>query len=233
MRCFAAAILACLAQLAAPLAAAQEPPLPPGGVAPAPPSHVGTAPPRPMPVSLGLRLGMYDPSDDDSDSMMSIFDEGIDLEAAIGVEVHPNVVLEGAIGYYRTSSDRMSFYDPLDGTTMSAKFGLSVIPITASIRLGGQIERLSLYGLAGVGVHMASLEADAEITDSFGFTGSGTVSDDDTAFGFHLGAGASVQVSPGARVGVEIRRTFVDATLMDESVELGGLRIGATLAFRL
>jgi opacity protein-like surface antigen len=214
--------------LASPLLVpAQEPPLPPGGVVPAParPSpYARAAPARPTPVSLGVRLGMYDPSGDD----MALFDEGVDLEAAIAAQLHPNVALEGAVGYYRSATDRVTFFDPLLGT-ISVKGALRVIPITVSVRAGARVERLSFYGIFGLGLHMASLEEDIDAPGLI----AGTGSYDDNAVGVHLGAGVGVQVSPAASIGVELRRTFVDATFGDEEYGIGGLRLGATLAFRL
>jgi opacity protein-like surface antigen len=242
MRSVATAILFCLTQ-AAPLAfaSAQEPRLPADGVAappaqsppsaapaPQPPPYAAHAAPNAMPVSLALRVGMYSPQDDSSDSLMSVMNDGIDFEGAVVLQVHPNVALEGAVGYYRSSSDKITEWDPTYGT-VTAKLGLSVIPITASVRFLGQVDRLTVFGLAGVGLHMASLKAEIDVP---GFI-SGSATEDDNAFGFHVGAGAAIQVSPAASVGVELRRTFVDASFAGEDVDLGGLRIAAMLSFRL
>jgi opacity protein-like surface antigen len=218
---------AVLAQESAPPPAVAVPPeaAPPAPVAPAP---TVVAPPRATSqVYLGVRAGMYDPSTDDADDIMSVFDQGIDLEGIVGFPLSPYLALEGAIGYYASGTDTMTAYDP-DFGTISAKMDLSVIPITASLRGTAHAGPVALSALAGVGLHMASLEMTANVPGLF----SGSASDDDNAFGFHVGAGVAVALGERVSLGAELRRTFVSATLADEDFELGGLRIGGMLTFR-
>jgi opacity protein-like surface antigen len=222
----AVAAVAVLAQ-AVPLApaAAQEPTRPADAAAPAqPPAWMPAAQPqRPSKVYVALRGGLYQPRGEDEGD---VFNNGVDLGAAFGVQVHPNVALEGGIGYYRASSDRITVSDGID--TLSMKLNLSAIPITASVRLLAPVGAVTFSALAGVGIHMAELEGEIE---SAGLSGS--ASDSDTAFGLHLGGGVAVRVSERASVGAELRYSFAEATLMDVDTKLDGLQLGAVLAFRL
>jgi opacity protein-like surface antigen len=226
----AAAVAAVLAH-AIPLAhaAAQEPTRPADAAAPIPPAQPPAwmppaAPPRSPTMYVTLRGGMYQPR---GGEVMDAFNNGVDLDAVFGVQVHRNVAVEGGIGYYGASTDRVTISDGVD--TMSAKLKLGVIPITASVRFGVLTGPVTFSALAGIGIHMAELEAELDMPGVI----SGTGSDSDNAFGLHLGGGAAVQVSDRASVGVEIRHTFAEATLAEQDVELDGLRIGAVLSFRL
>jgi opacity protein-like surface antigen len=231
MKLAAAVVLAVLAQ-AVPLAraAAQDPGRPADAAAPAAPAQPPAwIPPRQpqrasTPLYVAFRGGLYQPRGEDEGD---IFNNGIDLGAAFGVHVHPNVALEGGIGYYRASSDRVTISDGID--TLSAKLSLSAIPITASVRFGLPVGAVTFSALAGIGIHMAELEAEVESGDL-----SGSASESDTAFGLHLGGGVAVKVSERASVGAELRYSFAEATFADElDVKLDGLQLGAVLAFRL
>jgi opacity protein-like surface antigen len=214
--------------LAAPLgAAAQEPGAPPA-VAPA---AAAPQPPPALPpdgasrsVYLSVGGGLYQPRGEDEGD---VFNDGLDLGAVLGVQIHPNVALEGGIGYYRASSDRVTAFDPMLGT-FSAKLTLSVIPITASVRLMAPAGAVTFSALAGVGIHMADLEGEI---DSAALSGS--ASESDTAFGFHLGGGVALRITERASVGAELRYSFAEASFTDLDVKLDGLHIGATLSFRL
>jgi opacity protein-like surface antigen len=225
----AIAVVAVLAQ-AVPLAhaAAQEPTRPADAAAPAqPPAWIPAAKPArsSTPVYVTLRGGMYQPRGDFMDVIE--FNSGLELEAAFGVQVHRNVALEGGIGYYGASTDTVTVTDGID--TISMKMKLGVIPITASLRLMAPAGAVTFSALAGVGVHMAELEADLDWPGVI----SGSTSESDNVFGLHLGGGVAVQVSERASVGAELRYTFAEATFLEEDVELDGLRIGAVLSFRL
>jgi hypothetical protein len=174
---------------------------------------------------------VYNPSADGDDELMSFFGNGVDLEVSVGFPLNPWFALEGAIGYYRSSSDTVSGSDPFLGD-FSLQMDVSVIPITASLRATAHAGPVAFSALGGFGIHMASLEASA----SSSIFGSDSLSDDDTAFGAHLGGAVSVAVSERASIGLELRRTFVSvkfSEFSDEKFDLGGLRIGAMLAIRL
>jgi opacity protein-like surface antigen len=223
------AIVVCLAQ-AAPLAAtAQDPGAPPAGVAPIAPAPrpPAVAPDKPSRRTyLTLLGGVYQPRG--GGDIMPVFDNGLNLAVALGVELSRNVALEGGIGYYASSTGTITETDPVLGT-MTAKLDLSVIPITGSVRFLLPAGAVTFSALAGVGIHMAELEGEVNIPGVV----VGTASDSANAFGLHLGGGLAVRVSERASLGAEVRHTFLDADLMDDSLDLGGLQFGATLAFRL
>jgi opacity protein-like surface antigen len=231
MKLAAALVVAVLAQVVPPAqAAAQEPGRPADATAPAPaappPAWTPVAQPQraSTPIYVALRGGMYQPRGDFLDVIE--FNNGLELEAAFGVQVHRNVALEGGIGYYGASTDTMTVTDGVD--TISLKLKLGVIPITASVRLLAPAGAVTFSALAGVGIHMAEVEAEADISGV-----GGSLSESNNVFGLHLGGGVAVKVSERASVGAELRYTFAETTFLDEDVELDGLRIGAALTFRL
>jgi opacity protein-like surface antigen len=192
---------------------------------------------QPASPFVGGRVGLFRPGGDMNVADVFDFGNGLDLEGFVGFPLTPNVALVGGIGYYATDTDTLSAVDPQTGELLSAGFEFSAIPITASVRAGGTFDRLSLYALAGVGIHLTTLELKA--TSSF--QGSGSVSEDENAFGWHLGAGLAVAVTPRVSLGAEVRQTFAEASYPDivgafgpsDKLTLDGLRIGATLAFSL
>ncbi len=223
-------------------AAAQEPQQPPAvpaspSGAPPPVAQPPAAPPAATPaapaskVYLGGRIGVFRPSDDDELDPFS-FESGVDLEALVGLRLNPHLSVEAGLGYYKSSTNTLS----AGGT--SVDFDLTNVPFTASVRAGTEIDRVALYGLAGVGYHMTELKVNAS-SASF----SGSISEEDDVFGFHLGAGFAFAVTPRLSLGAELRRTFVKGeyqTLLGPGglgaptteLTLDGLRIGATATFR-
>jgi hypothetical protein len=243
MRFFAA--LACLASFVPSGAALAQEPVP--GSAPAAPPAVAPSdatPPAPSApatvlaapsgvkpkVYLGVRAGMYNPSADDDDEITSLFDNGLDLEAIVGIPLSPNFAFEGGIGYYGAGTGQMSMFDP-DLGTITAEMDLAVIPITASLRGTAYSGPVAFSALAGVGLHMASFD----LTGSVPGVGSASISEDDNVFGFHIGAAVGVAVTERVRLGLELRRTFVSSDMteeiFDQDITLDGLRLGATLTF--
>jgi len=172
--------------------------------APAPPSSV------PADVYAIVKVGGYAPQHED----LSAFGAGFDGEVAIGRRFTPNLALEAAAGWFRS-------------TTNVGNSALSIIPLTATGKVILPVEQLELYGLAGAGVYFASLSASSD-------TGSGSASG--TAFGFHLGGGAALKVTPAASVGADLRYLFANPTFSGTNgsgkVHLNGLRFAATLEYR-
>src|SRR5512134_1610984 len=106
-----AAILAAVLAHAVPLAqaAAQEPPRPADAVAPPapaqPPAWTSAQPQRSTQMYVNLQAGMYQPRGD----FLGVieFNNGLELDATFGAQIHRNVALEGGIGYYGASTDTM------------------------------------------------------------------------------------------------------------------------------
>lgn len=195
-------------------------------------------PAQPTRVFLGARLGAYLPSDDDALSPFS-FNGAPDAELLVGLRLTPNFSAELAVGYAETSTDTLRGSDPTLGG-VSMEFKRSDVPITASARAGLDVDRVTFYGLAGVGYHLTKLTVHAAAENY----GEASLSEERNVFGWHVGAGLSVAVTHRLSLGAELRRTFVDAKYDDllgpenldwptTRLKLDGLRLGATIGYRL
>jgi opacity protein-like surface antigen len=152
---------------------------------------------------LELHLGGFVPQSSDLDG----FDPGIALGGTFGARFNPNLSAELEAAYYRSSAGNSGF-----------DTHLGVFPVTASLRLRYPAKFAELSGFAGGGLHFAHLW-------------NSLASSDDTAFGWHVGAEAAFNLSPTMRIGFEVRRTFVNASFEGVDVNLGGLRLAATLGY--
>ena len=170
-----------------------------------PVSTVGGAGPD---TYLELHLGGFVPQSSDLDGL----DPNLDLGGTFGARFNPNLSAELEVGYYRAS-----------GTQSGVKGVVDAIPVTASLRLRYPMKVAELSAFAGGGVHFAHESIDSAVT---GYRSSG-----DTAFGYHVGAEAAFNLSPMMRVGFEVRRTFVTASFDGGDLDIGGLRLAATLGY--
>jgi opacity protein-like surface antigen len=171
---------------------------------------------------FALRLGSYMPQHSDMDG----FNSGFDGEVAFGAFFTPNLAAEVGIGYFQSSSDTVSVSTPYGVATGKAE--LTVIPVTATGKLVYPIQNVDLYALAGVGIYSGEMKATASLP---GYS-SASESSSDTAFGFHLGGGIAVRLTPEFTIGAELRYTGLEATFFDTTGHLDGLRIGALAAYR-
>jgi len=188
-------------------------------------------------VYLGARVGMYKPSDADQLDPFS-FETGLDVEGFVGYRLHPNLSVEVGLGYTKSSTNTLSASDPAFGDA-SVDFERSDMPITASVRAGIDADRVTFYALAGVAYHMTELKVNLESD-----LASGSLFDEADVFGWHLGGGLAVALTPRLSLGAEVRRTFVSADYPDllgpeglgaptTELKLDGLQLGATIMFRL
>lgn len=157
---------------------------------------------------LELHLGGFLPRSSDFDDL----DPGIALGGTFGARFTPNVSVELEVAYYRAA-----------GTAGGVKDVLEAVPLTASLRLRLPLKVAELSAFAGGGIHFAHTSTDAGA--------GGYASDDDTAFGYHIGAAAAFNLSPTMRVGLEVRETLVDAEFDGVEADIGGLRLAATLGY--
>jgi opacity protein-like surface antigen len=171
---------------------------------------------------VSARLGAFAPQDED----IEYLDNGLEGEVAIGWYLNPSVAAELGVGFFNASGD-VSWYDDYYGGVLSSKDTLRVVPFTGTIRLLAPIDRLTFSALAGVGLYQVRMES--EITDGYD---TASFSDTDSTFGFHLGAGAALELSPTTSLGVDLRYVVAKAELFDLDYALNGLRMGAALAFR-
>jgi opacity protein-like surface antigen len=171
-------------------------------------------PAAPPPSSyLQLRLGIHVPQASDLDG----FNNGVALEAAFGYRWHPNFAAELGIGYFKTSSDTVQT------TSGAVDASISSIPVTASLVLIAPLGNVELKGLVGVGLHATTFDARVG-----GLSGS----DSNTAFGFHIGGGASVALTPQVSLGADLRYYIVKPSFAGVDINIDGLQVAADLAWR-
>jgi opacity protein-like surface antigen len=176
----------------------------------------------PAPHALGpyghLRLGVYIPNSSDLEGL----NNGFNIDGALGYRFHPNFAAEAGVGYYGSSTDTQS------GGGVSVKGTFSDVPITLSAKAIYPAGQAELYGLFGVGIH--NVELGAEVS------GLGTVTAKDTAFGFHLGAGASFEVAPRLALSLDLRYLVGRATFslagQSTSGDIDALFVSGGLLYR-
>ena len=135
------------------------------------------------------------------------------INAIIGHYFTPNIALEGSLGYYSTDYDYAGF----------GSGDLTVWPLSLSVKAGVPVQRLFPYALAGADMYFI----DGEIR-----TPALSASDSDTAFGYHLGAGIELSLSPQVYIGLEYRYTFIETNLFGVDRELDGGSTTGTFGFR-
>jgi opacity protein-like surface antigen len=180
------------------------------------------------PYYVNARLGAYMPQDEDLDD--AGFGAGVAGEVAIGRRFTPMFAAELGVGHFRSSSDAVTFFDPDVGGDVSVDFDLAVTPIVATAKLLLPAGALEPYALAGAGVYLAEMTGNATVGGM-----SASVSDKDNVFGFHLGAGAAIHVTPAASLGLELRYVIANAEFSDfsdQSLGLDGLQISGGATFR-
>jgi len=158
---------------------------------------------------LELHAGAFLPQQEDIDAL----DPGYAFGGTFGARFSPNVSVEGGVGYLRATGEQ-------SGVNLT----LSDVPITASVRLRFPFKVAELAAIGGVGLHVASLSSKV---------GTDTVSDTSTAFGFHLGAAAAVNLSPTMLVGLDVRRTFVQPRFSGVRTGIDGIAAALTLTYHL
>lgn len=179
------------------------------------------------PYYLNARVGAYMPQDEDLDD--GGFGAGLAAEVAIGRRFTPMFAAELGVGHFRSSSDAITIFDP-DVGDVSVDFDLAVTPILATAKLLLPAGALEPYALAGAGLYMAEMTGNASVGGM-----SASVSDKDNVFGFHLGAGAAINVTPAASLGLELRYVIANAEFSDfydQSIGLEGLQISGGATFR-
>lgn len=181
---------------------------------------------------FGAKVGAFLPNDDDLDG----FDTGYSIEAFYGYEFNPNFALEAGVGYFRTEGSE-SDYDDYYNISIDMDGTISAIPLTLTAKgtypLG---QGFSLFAGAGVGAYFAQAEFDANAySPEFGHE---SISDDDseTAFGFHVVAGAEYKLANGMSALAEFKWFTAEPefTLFDEDMgesDIGGMVLSLGVKF--
>jgi opacity protein-like surface antigen len=163
---------------------------------------------------LVLGLGAFMPGGD-----RDRLDPGVALSGTFGARVSRHVGAEATVGYYRASATTLRASPP----ALDVETSLNAVPILASLRLTLPLDRLELSARAGVGLHLASLHA----------KGGASVYETATAFGWHAGAGAALELSRTMLVGADVLATFASAKFAGVSTSLDGVQLSVTLGYRL
>lgn len=164
--------------------------------------------------------GIYAPGSNDlgGESGITNADTGFNMEAAYGRYLaqpspHFAVAIEGSVGVFAFEAE----YGIADETFVA-------VPLTVSAKLAFPASPVEPYVVAGVGVYFVGHETD----DPF----FGTEDDDDTAAGFHVGAGVNFDVSRLIYIGAEVKYRWLEVTTFGLDSKLDGLTATANVGFR-
>ena len=171
-----------------------------------------------------VRVGAVVPQHQDLD----LYDAGPAFEVGAGYALGSHLAIEAAMGRFSMAGSA-SWSDPVGGVE-KLDVRLSGIPITGTLKLALPMSPLELHALAGVGVHFVSERVDLSRPNLAGGSFSG--SDHDTVPGFHVGAGASIAVTPRLLVGADVRYLLASTHTFDAEAGMDSLLMGASLAYR-
>jgi outer membrane protein W len=147
------------------------------------------------------KLGAYFPASNDLEG----WNKGLNGELAFGHYFNPNMAGEVGIGYFTTKAD-FAGVTVLGAATESDKItvypftvtGKAILPFRGKPDPGGVFPS-ELYIGAGIGAYFAKAKSDIFIES----LGRASDSDKDVAFGAHIVAGGSFDVTPNIFLGVE------------------------------
>ena len=172
------------------------------------------------------KMGVYSPQSNDLEG----FDNGFNGEIAIGHYFSRNFAGEFGIGYFNTGGTFYG-YNYYDGY-YSDDISIDVMPFTASLKaiipLGSQVE---IYGIGGVGLYFV----EGRIERSGEFTGYYRVTDDEAAFGAHLGGGVTFNLDRRLFLGAEAKYLWANVDFngnLQGNVDLDGFIFTANIGFR-
>ena len=165
-----------------------------------------------------LKLGAYLPQASDVED----FDNSFYGELGFGHYLNPNIALELGVGYTKSSA---SFSEPGFG---SINVDLTIIPITLGLKVLTTSGNFEPYATAGIGLYYSKFEASGTLV---GF-GSGSGSENDTAFGGFLGLGANFNVTPNAFLGLEGKYFFASPSFAGIDLDINGINITANAGYR-
>lgn len=160
---------------------------------------------------LELQLGAYLPGGD-----LDRLDPGLALAGTFGARLNRHLGAEATVGWYHAGATTATAPARVDTS-------LNVVPILASLRFILPLDALELSARAGVGVHLASLHV----------TGGQSAYETSTAFGWHAGGAAALQLSRTMLVGADVLATFVQAKFAGVETAVEGVQISVKLAYRL
>lgn len=160
-----------------------------------------------------LKLGGYFPQNSDMDN----FDSGFNGEVAFGHYFNPNIAAEFSVGYFKT-----------EGSDAGVNGEITSYPILLSIKAVLPLSGGELYALAGGGIYITNLDASALGVN---------VSSDDNPFGFHLGVGGNLNLSPNLFLGLEAKYFWAKPSfdllgVTSVDVHIDGIQATANIGYR-
>ncbi len=182
------------------------------------------------PNYVTFKGGIYSPESDDLED----FDTGFNVEIALGHYFHRNFALELGVGYFETEAS-FSGFDPILGV-WSEKDEITAIPLTLTAKGVYPTQYVDLFGGVGIGLYFVHGEADLS-SSAFG---SLSFDDDDTVFGFHLGAGANFNITENIFFGIEGKYLWAEAEFEESflgvpfelDADLEGFTVTGNIGFR-
>ncbi|WP_076750330.1 outer membrane beta-barrel protein [Desulfatitalea tepidiphila] len=179
-----------------------------------------------------IRLGVNEFTDDMDDAGM---DTGVDLGAAYGRYLTPNLVLEAAIDFFASDRDVRGY----NGTAGSYDIDdtLGVMAVLATIKGEFPVGRARIFGGGGVGYYVVALNSDIDTA----YLGDFDEDESDSVFGAHVVAGVNVDITKRFFAGLQGMYRWTDDIDIDERVatvpirlegDLSGYVVNLTAGFR-
>ncbi|MEN6466553.1 MAG: outer membrane beta-barrel protein [Syntrophaceae bacterium] len=178
------------------------------------------------------KFGAYFPTSSDVDQFDST---GFNAEVGIGRYITKNLAIELGIGGFGLSSDDTIGFNSVFGAYSSSDT-LTVVPLTISLKAVFPLsEKLEIYGIGGLGAYFINFDRDI---DSSTLGNDLNYSDDKTAFGGFLGAGAVYNITKMFFAGGELKYHFISSVDFapplsgSKSYDLSGFVATANVGFR-
>jgi len=179
-----------------------------------------------------IRLGVNEFTDDMDDAGM---DTGVDLGAAYGRYLTPNLVLEAAIDFFASDRDVRGY----NGTAGSYDIDdtLGVMAVLATIKGEFPVGQARIFGGGGVGYYVVALNSDIDTA----YLGDFEEDESDSVFGAHVVAGVNVDITKRFFAGLQGMYRWTDDIDIDERVatvpirlegDLSGYVVNLTAGFR-
>ena len=173
-----------------------------------------------------LRVGAFLPQG----SSVRDFNSGLDLELAVGRAFLPYLVGEFSIGYASAETDPyLARYQSAQGGTypsIEMREGYQMVPVTLTVKAVLPAGSIEPWIGGGAGVAWVRIHQDP--------TGDlPTLTDSETTFTYHAGAGVTVQLGKRWYAGADLRYAFAKVKWFNEpDVALDGLRVTAAVGTR-
>jgi len=155
-----------------------------------------------------LKLGAYLPQADDMDN----FNDGFNVEVAVGQYINPNVAVDFSFGYLKSN-----------GSSPGVSGQVRAFPALLSIKGLIPVSIAELYVLVGGGVYFTDARVSAlGITDS----------ESDITSGFQAGVGGNFNLSGNVFLGVEGKYFWAYPEFDSVKVHIDGIQATANIGYR-